>query len=162
MFRKTQPRGRARGRRPRRRCAGLTGVCPSADRQLHPRHPEPQVLVRQRLRSRGRPGHDRHARLESERGRRRCLAAAHRPICACRAPLADALAARARITTPSATRLTQHRTNTATGNGRPLNQFFVNRTGPQISLQSVDHVHVDLERDNGGGWGVVDTITLFP
>ena len=58
--------------------------------------------------------------------------------------------------------ITQYRTNTATGNGSPLNQFFVNRTGPQISLQSVDHVHVDLERDNGGGWGVVDTITLFP
>jgi hypothetical protein len=58
--------------------------------------------------------------------------------------------------------ITQYRTNTATGNGSPLNTFAVNRTGPQISLQSVDHVHVDLERDNGGGWGVVDTITLFP
>ena len=58
--------------------------------------------------------------------------------------------------------ITHYRTNTATGNGSPLNQFAVNRTGPQISLQSVDHVHVDLERDNGSGWGVVDTITLFP
>jgi hypothetical protein len=58
--------------------------------------------------------------------------------------------------------ITHYRTNTATGNGSPLNTFAVNRTGAQISLQSVDHVHVDLERDNGSGWGVVDTITLFP
>ena len=58
--------------------------------------------------------------------------------------------------------ITQYRTNTATGNGSPLNQFAVNRTGSQISLQSVNHVHVELERDNGGGWGVVDSVTLFP
>jgi hypothetical protein len=29
-------------------------------------------------------------------------------------------------------------------------------------LQSVAHVHVDLERDNGSGWGIADTVTLFP
>ena len=58
--------------------------------------------------------------------------------------------------------ITHFHTNTSTGNGSSLNQFAVDKQGDRISYQTLAHVHVDLEKNNGSGWTVEDTITLFP
>ena len=58
--------------------------------------------------------------------------------------------------------ITHFRTSPATGNGSPLNQFAVDQQGSRISYQTLAHVHVDLEKNNGSGWDVADTVTLFP
>jgi hypothetical protein len=58
--------------------------------------------------------------------------------------------------------ITHFHTNPATGNGDDLNEFSVDEQGDRISYQTLHHVHVDLEKNNGGGWVQADTITLFP
>ena len=64
--------------------------------------------------------------------------------------------------TSTGDQITHFRTLTSTGNGGSLNQFAVNDKGSRVSYQSLAHLHVDLEKNNGSGWTVEDTVTLFP
>ena len=46
--------------------------------------------------------------------------------------------------------ITRFASNPAQGNGSPLNTFAVNAGGSRVSLQVLDHLLVDVERDAGG------------
>ena len=58
--------------------------------------------------------------------------------------------------------ITHFHTPTVSGSGGALDAFSTNAQGDRISYDTLDHVHVDLERDNGSGWEVADTIVLSP
>lgn len=58
--------------------------------------------------------------------------------------------------------ITHFHSSAATGNGDDLNQFSVDEQGDRISYDTLHHVHVDLEKNNGAGWVDAATITLFP
>ena len=51
--------------------------------------------------------------------------------------------------------ITRFASNPAQGNGSPLNTFAVNAGGSRVSLQVLDHLLVDVERDVAGTWQVV-------
>jgi hypothetical protein len=54
--------------------------------------------------------------------------------------------------------LARYPSNVARGNGSKLNTFNVDLSGPQVTIASMNHVHVYLEeRPIGGAWSVVST-----
>ena len=58
--------------------------------------------------------------------------------------------------------ITHFHTPTVSGSGGALDAFSTNAQGDRISYATLDHVHIQLERNNGSGWEVADEIVQYP
>ena len=61
-----------------------------------------------------------------------------------------------------ARQITTFNTPTVSGSGGALDAFVTNAQGARVSYQSLDHVHIELQKDNGSGWVVEDSTVQYP
>ncbi len=58
--------------------------------------------------------------------------------------------------------ITTFNTPTVSGSGGALDAFVNNAQGARVSYESLDHVHIELQKDNGSGWVVEDSTVQYP